>query len=85
MTKHECELMKRLMDENEQLRTRIKLLEQAAAVTAPVVPNPTPKIWPDPVQPYWPYRQDDPFNPIFQDLVCFDGDWLAHSGGGCYQ
>jgi hypothetical protein len=67
MTKHECELMKRLLDENEQLRARVQMLEQAAVVAAPVFPNPAPKIWPEPALPYyWPYRAEDPFNPIFR-------------------
>jgi hypothetical protein len=66
MTKHECEIMKRLMDENEQLRARVKALEaltMPSPYQAPVY-VPVPQIFPDvqpPLTPYWqrsPYRVD---------------------------
>jgi hypothetical protein len=71
MTKHECEIVKRLMDENEQLRARVKSLEAITMPSPYQVPVyvPVPQIVPD-ITPYW-ERQ----SPYRVDLFCSNGSY----------
>jgi hypothetical protein len=78
MTKEECEIVKRLMDENEQLRARVKELEALTIPSPQQVPVyvPVPQIAP-PYEPPW-HR---PFE--WQTTLCGMSPDL--NGGGTYQ
>jgi len=62
MTKEECKLLQRLLDENSELRERVKALESALAVRPVVVPQPyTVPTYPDH---WWQPR------PLPWDIIC---------------